>query len=106
MRVQFIFRNDAVAHAIGVRQLDVKVGLNFLFRYLTVDNLLPIFSKDIECDEPLALVYTMHAFYVTRVFYQTLKRCLHIFVSSGNGRGSRILAEFTSLIKKIFHVTY
>nr|CAD2170010.1 unnamed protein product [Meloidogyne enterolobii] len=39
MRVQFIFRNDAVAQAIDVRQLDVK---------------------DIECDEPLALVFTLH----------------------------------------------
>uniref|UniRef100_A0A915NNF6 Syntrophin split Pleckstrin homology (PH) domain-containing protein n=1 Tax=Meloidogyne floridensis TaxID=298350 RepID=A0A915NNF6_9BILA len=46
MRVQFIFRNDAVAQAIDVRQLDVK---------------------DIECDEPLALVFTLHSFYIAKV---------------------------------------
>uniref|UniRef100_A0A915P4S2 Syntrophin split Pleckstrin homology (PH) domain-containing protein n=1 Tax=Meloidogyne floridensis TaxID=298350 RepID=A0A915P4S2_9BILA len=46
MRVQFIFRNDAVAQAIDVRQLDVK---------------------DIECDEPLALVFTLHSFYIAKI---------------------------------------
>ncbi|KAL7069908.1 hypothetical protein ACQ4LE_010715 [Meloidogyne hapla] len=46
MRVQFIFRNDAIAQAIGVRQLDVK---------------------DIECDEPLALVFTLHSFYIAKI---------------------------------------
>ncbi|KAL3115312.1 hypothetical protein niasHT_011661 [Heterodera trifolii] len=46
MRVQFIFHNDVVATSTGIRQLDIK---------------------DIECDEPLVLVFTLHSFYITKV---------------------------------------
>uniref|UniRef100_A0A914HSD4 PDZ domain-containing protein n=1 Tax=Globodera rostochiensis TaxID=31243 RepID=A0A914HSD4_GLORO len=46
MRVQFIFHNDVVVASTGIRQLDVK---------------------DIECDEPLVLVFTLHSFYIAKV---------------------------------------
>ncbi|KAI3420841.1 hypothetical protein GPALN_014460 [Globodera pallida] len=44
MRVQFIFHNDVVVASTGIRQLD-----------------------DIECDEPLVLVFTLHSFYIAKV---------------------------------------
>jgi hypothetical protein len=69
MRVQFIFRNDAIAQAIGVRQLDVKVKFN-IFKYKNNNIFI---KKDIECDEPLALVYTLHALYVAKVINFYLK---------------------------------